>query len=73
MSAVALSLDELLEVVGTCQFIEIEDCTPPYLQDFIAQRLADSFPAIATKVRGLDAEQMHRLCDYSKDTYSLIR
>ena len=72
-SSLGLTLDELMEVVRTCEAIEIEDCTPPYLQDFIATRLADAFPGLAARVRQLDADQMDLLCEYIKDTYSLIR
>jgi len=68
-----LTLDELMEVVRTCDSIEIEDCTPPYLQDFIAKRLDQSYPALAARVRGFDSEQMDGLCEHIKDTYFLIR
>ncbi|HZL89662.1 MAG TPA: hypothetical protein VFB96_14960 [Pirellulaceae bacterium] len=67
------SLDELMEVVRTCDAIEIEDCTPDYLQDFIAQRLDADFPVLANRVRLLNAEQMDALCEYIKDTHFLIR
>lgn len=73
MRRFTLTLDELMEVVRTCESIEIEDCTPPYLQDFIAARLADTFPSLAAKVRRFDADEMDQLCEYIKDTYSLIR
>jgi len=68
-----LTLDELTEVVRTCDSIEIEDCTPPYLQDFIAKRLDHSYPTLAARVRGFDSEQMDALCEHIKDTYFLIR
>jgi hypothetical protein len=73
MSGLNLKLDELVEVVRTCQSIEIEGCTPPYLQDFIATRLADAFPELSTRVRQFDQGQMDRLCQYIKDTHSLTR
>jgi hypothetical protein len=68
-----LSLDELMEAVRTCESVEIEDCTPSYLQDFIAQKLADNFPAISARVRQFDSEQMDALCEYIKETFFLIR
>lgn len=68
-----LALDELTEVLRTCASIEIENCTPPYLKDFIANRLDTSFPAIAAKVRAFDSEQMDALCEHIKETYFLIR
>jgi hypothetical protein len=68
-----LTLDELTEVVRTCEAIEIEDCTPPYLQEYIAKRLNKSHPALAAKVRAFDAQQMDALCEHIKDTYFLIR
>ena len=68
-----LSLDELMEVVRTCDSIEIEDCTPDYLQDFIAERLDSNFPVLARRVRLFDADQMDALCEYIKDTHFLIR
>jgi hypothetical protein len=67
-----LSLDELMEVVRTCDSIEIEDCTPDYLQDFIAQRLDANYPVLANRVRLLDAGQMDALCEYIKETFFLI-
>lgn len=68
-----LTLDELTEVLRTCESIEIEDCTPPYLKDFIAHHLDDSFPALAGKVRDFDSAQMDALCEHIKETYFLIR
>jgi hypothetical protein len=73
MSILNFTLDELTEVVRTCESIDIAECTPPYLQDFIATRLADDFPELSTKVRRLSADEMDALCEHIKDTYSLIR
>ena len=44
MAALGLTLDELTEVLRTCRSIQIDECTPPYLQDFIAARLETAFP-----------------------------
>jgi hypothetical protein len=71
--AIDLTLDELTEVVRTCKNIHIEDCTPPYLQDFIAARLALAFPELSTKVRRFAQQQMELLCAHIKRTYELLR
>jgi hypothetical protein len=68
-----LTLVELMEVVRTCDSIEIEDCTPPYLRDFIAARVDGEFTALAGKIRRLDEEQVDAICEYIKITHRLIR
>lgn len=68
-----LTLIELMEVVRTCDSIEIDDCTPPYLKDFIANRLADQYAALAAKIRNLNEQQMDAICEYIKITHRLIR
>ena len=68
-----LTLIELMEVVRTCDSIEIENCTPPYLRDFIATRLDDQFAALAAKTRKLNDQQMDAICEYIKITHRLIR
>jgi len=68
-----LTLIELMEVVRTCDSIEIEDCTPPYLKDFIAKRLDDQYAALAGKIRRLNDQQMDAICEYIKITHRLIR
>ena len=67
------SLVELMEVVRSCDSIEIENCTPPYLQDFIAKRLEGDFPALAARVLNLSDKQIHALCEYVQITHRLIR
>ena len=71
--SIDLTLDELTEVVRTCKSIHIEECTPPYLQDFIAARLAIGFPELSRKVRRFAHKQMDAVCDHIKRTYELIR
>ena len=73
MQALGITLDELLEVVRTCEPVAIEHRTPPYLQNFIATRLADRFPELAGKVLGWDAAQMDALCALIQDVYTLLR
>jgi hypothetical protein len=68
-----LTLVELMELVRTCDAIEIEECTPPYLRDFIAKRLDADFPALAAKVRKFDDPQLDAICEYVKITHRLIR
>ena len=68
-----ITFDELVEVVRTCDQIEIETCTPVYLKDFIAKRLEKHFGHLAATVIGFSVEQMSGLCAYIKDTHALIR
>lgn len=70
---VGLTLVELMEVVRTCDSMELEKCTPPYLRDFIANRLEPELPPLAAKVRNLAAQQMDAICEYIKLTHRLIR
>jgi hypothetical protein len=73
MPFLPVTLEELMEVVRTCAFLEIERCTPTYLQEFIATRLAERLPNLAATVRRLDTDRMNRLCAYIQATYGLIR
>lgn len=73
MPSMQLTLDELTEVVRTCRAIQIEDCTPPYLQDFIAARLQTGFPELSIKVRRYGQQQMDALCSHIRRTYELLR
>jgi hypothetical protein len=68
-----ITLPELVEIIRACAEIEIEECTPPYLQDFIAARLAAGFPELSTKVRRLDKDQMDRLCACIRATQAVLR
>jgi hypothetical protein len=43
------------------------------LQDFIAARLALTFPELSTKVRRFAHPQMDGLCGHIKRTYELLR
>jgi hypothetical protein len=47
--------------------IAIDDCTPPYLQDFIATRLAETAPELSSKVHQLSGDEMHELCEHIKN------
>jgi hypothetical protein len=66
MSKPRFTPSELGEIVRACAPVQIDDCTPPYLQDFIALRLADGFPELSAKVRGLSPDEMDELCEYLK-------
>ncbi len=68
-----ITLEELIEIIRTCDAIEIDNCTPPYLQDFVAMRLAQRFPELSTKVRQLDGDQMDRLCKCIKAAQAVLR
>ena len=73
MNNLGLTLDDLVEVVRTCDVIEIDSCNPPYLKDFIAGRLAPAFPELSSKVHGYDEQQMHLVCEHVKATFALLR
>lgn len=73
MGSDRITLEELVEIVRACDAIEIDQCTPPYFQDFVAMRLAQSFPELSTKVRQLDSEQMDRLCKCIKAAQAVLR
>jgi hypothetical protein len=60
-------------VVRTCEAIEFNGYTPPYLKEFIARRLDDAFPALAGKVRQFEEDRMQRLCQYIRQTHALTR
>ena len=66
MRKLNLTPGELAEILRACAPIQIDDCTPPYLQDFIALRLADDFPELSAKVRRLSSDEMDELCEYIK-------
>jgi hypothetical protein len=73
MGSHRISLEELIEIIRSCDAIEIDHCTPSYFQDFVATRLAQEFPELSTKVRQLDSEQMDRLCECIKAAQAVLR
>jgi hypothetical protein len=73
MSSGRITLEELIEIIRSCDAIEIDHPTPPYFQDFVAMRLAKNFPELSTKVRQLDGEQMDRLCECIKAAQAVLR
>jgi hypothetical protein len=73
MDSISIDLTELCEVVRACDAIQIDDCTPAYLQDFIAGRLADSAPELSTKIRALDSHRIDLLCECIKATQAVLR
>jgi hypothetical protein len=72
MNHVSFTQEELDEIVWACALVEIDDCTPPYLQDFIATRLADDHPELSTKVRCLTPTEMDALCEHIKSNPSAV-
>jgi hypothetical protein len=62
MRSLPFTRRELQAIQRACGHFLIDDCTPPYLQDFIAARLADDYPEVSTKVRRLEPSEMDDLC-----------
>jgi hypothetical protein len=73
MDSIRITLDELVEIIRSCDAIQIDDCTPSYFQDFLATRLAQSFPELSSKVRQLDSERIDRICNLIKAAQALLR
>ncbi len=73
MGSHRISLEELIEIIRSCDAIEIDQCTPTYFQEFVATRLAQRFPELSTKVRQLEREQMDRLCACIKAAQAVLR
>jgi hypothetical protein len=67
------TLDELTDIVRACDFIEVEGCTPGFLQDFIVTRLEGKSPDLAATVRRLADEEMERLCAFIRAAHALLR
>ena len=64
--------NQLRQILRACAPIEIDECTPPYLQDFIATRLAEDDPELSTKVRQLSPDEMHDLCEYIRQNQAPV-
>jgi hypothetical protein len=73
MRPTRITLDELVELIRACDAIEIDRCTPPYFQDFVAMRLEQRYPELSTKVRRLDSAQMDRLCECITAAQAVLR
>jgi hypothetical protein len=73
MSAAALTLDDLLPLVRACDAIQLDGCTPPYLGEFLARRLAASHPELSAKIGQFNAERMELLCKFIKLAQTLTR
>jgi len=56
------SPEESRKIYHACVHILIDDCTPPYLKDFIAVQLEDVDPNLSIKVRNLSLYEMDELC-----------
>jgi hypothetical protein len=65
--------EELVELIHACDAIEIDTCTPPYFQDFLATRLAARLPDLSAKVRRLDGDQMDRVCKFIMAAQAVLR
>lgn len=73
MGSHRITLEELMEIIRSCDAIEIDHGTPSYFQDFVVMRLAQTFPGLSTKVRQLDGEQMDRLCACIQAAQAVLR
>ena len=73
MGSGRITLEELIEIIRSCDAIEIDHCTPSYFQDFVAMRLTKNFPELSRKVRQLDSEQMDRLCQCIMAAQAVLR
>jgi len=73
MGSCRITLEELIEVIRSCDAIEIDHCTPSYFQDFVATRLSQRFPELSAKVHQLNGEQMNRLCTCIKAAQAVLR
>ena len=68
-----ITLEELVELIRACEAVEIDRCTPPYFQDFVATRMAERFPELSLKVRQLGGDQMDRFCECIKAAQAFLR
>ena len=68
-----LTLEDLASVIRLCDAIEIDECTPPYFQDFLATRLAPSAPELSARVGQLDSDQMGKLCEAIRAVQAVLR
>jgi hypothetical protein len=66
-----LSRKDLVNIACVCHAIEIHECTPNYLQDFIVARLTPEWPVLAEKVLRLNSDQMDALSQHIKDTQAV--
>ena len=73
MHALGFTLEELFEILRTCDSIALDGSTASDLQEFISMRLAPTRPDLAAHVRAFNAEQMNRLGAYIRGTYALLR
>jgi hypothetical protein len=67
-----ITLEDLVGIIRACDAIEIDRCTPPYLQDFLAMRL-ERRPDLSAKVRRLRSTQMDRLCECIQAVHVVLR
>jgi hypothetical protein len=72
MVDLGLTPEEFREFLGACAAIRVRECPLPVLQEFLAGRLADSFPDLAEKVRRLSPEQMDLLGELIREQQSLL-
>jgi len=71
MAALRIHLTELVEILELSSGLQPAACTPAELRDQIAERLTDSNPLLADRVRQLDDWQAEALADFITDAHTL--
>jgi len=62
-----LTEEKFRRVLAACRLLRIGDCTPAYLQEFLARRLEEtSDEALAARIRQFSPGQVHTLCERIK-------
>jgi hypothetical protein len=74
MLKVGLTFDEFQRVVSCCCWIVISRCPPGFdLKRFLVERLKGRHPGTAAKVKGMDEEEICRLCLEIREHQRLAR
>ncbi len=60
----SLSYNEFRQVCNVCRSVQLRECTPVDLRDFLVDRLAGKSTNLARKIGRLDSEQMKTLRSY---------
>ena len=71
MAALNIHLTELVEILEASSVLQPTACTPVELRDQMAERLMDTNPLLADRVRQLDDWQAEALSDFITDAHTL--
>ena len=71
MAALNIHLTELVEILEASAVLQPNVCTPVELRDKMADRLTDTNPLLADRVRQLDDWQAEALSDFITDAHTL--